>query len=65
MQHGRDRVFARLASPQELEELQLNEPTAVMVTCHTAWDTEGRPLTYEEGIAPPERWTAYEYEIGS
>ena len=63
MSRGQDRIAARLATAEELAELALPEPSAVLVTLHTVWDTEGQPLSYEEGIAPPERWTTYDYPI--
>ncbi|REE96648.1 GntR family transcriptional regulator [Thermomonospora umbrina] len=65
MRQGQDRIAARLATAEELQELALPDPSAVLVTLHTVWDEDDRPLSYEEGIAPPERWTTYDYPISA
>ncbi|WP_019632624.1 GntR family transcriptional regulator [Actinomadura atramentaria] len=63
MRHGQDRIAARLATPDEIRELALPDPSAVLVVQHTVWDDEDRPLSFEEGIAPPGRWTTYAYGV--
>ncbi|MFJ9692527.1 GntR family transcriptional regulator [Kitasatospora sp. NPDC101183] len=53
---GRDWWAARLATAEELELLQLEAPAAVAEVRHVAYDADGRPLAYEVGIHPGERW---------
>lgn len=57
---ARDTWTARLATPEERELLGLEDPSAVAESRHTAWCAEGRPLTYEVGIAPGGRWARTE-----
>ncbi|MEV0990994.1 GntR family transcriptional regulator [Streptomyces sp. NPDC049949] len=49
---GIDTTTVRLASQSECGHLALDEPTAVAVLLHTAYDHEGRPLVCEEGVTP-------------
>lgn len=49
---GVDVTKVRLATDVEAEHLALDEPTAVAVVLHTAYDQEGRPLVCEEGATP-------------
>jgi len=46
-------VLSRLASSDEADEFGLPMPLAVLESRHTAWDTVGKPLTYEVGLARP------------
>jgi GntR family transcriptional regulator len=64
--HARDQVSARLASADELRDLQLEGPAAVLVIRHVVYDTEDMPLEFAEAIYPPGQWTAeQEYPIES
>lgn len=62
---ARDRISARLASAEERSFLELDDPAAVLVTSHTVYDTDERPVEYSESVAPPEAWTVeHEYPVG-
>jgi DNA-binding GntR family transcriptional regulator len=58
----RERVFARLASREEVETLILDNPAAVLVAYHTYFDTQGDVLSYELSVYPPDR-VRYEDEV--
>lgn len=58
----RERVFARLATPDEARTLGLTEPDAVLVAYHTIFDVDGDIMSYELSIYPPER-VRYEDEV--
>ena len=64
--YARDQVSARLASDDELQELNLHGPAAVLVIQHVVYDTEDMPLEFAEAVYPPSQWTAeQEYSIES
>ncbi len=44
-------VLARMAGAEEAAELKAALPLAVLESRFTTWDTDGRPLTYEVGLA--------------
>jgi DNA-binding GntR family transcriptional regulator len=63
---ARDQVAARLASAEELRDLALQGPAAVLVIRHVVYDTEDVPLEFAEAIYPPDQWTAeQDYPIES
>ncbi|MFC5029970.1 GntR family transcriptional regulator [Streptomyces sp. DSM 41987] len=49
---GTDVTTVRLASDEEMQQLQLTAPVAVAVILHTAYDQHGRALVCEEGVTP-------------
>jgi DNA-binding GntR family transcriptional regulator len=62
--YARDRVSARLASADELRDLSLRGPAAVLVFRHIVYDTEDSPIELTEAVYPPGEWTAeQEYAI--
>jgi DNA-binding GntR family transcriptional regulator len=64
--YARDQVSARLASAEELRDLDLTGPAAVLIIRHVVYDTEDVPLEYAEAVYPPGQWTAeQEYTIES
>jgi GntR family transcriptional regulator len=62
-----DRVTARLATPQEADELQLGGgPAAVLVVHHVLYDAAGQPLEFAEAVLPQGRWSFSEdYEVAT
>jgi DNA-binding GntR family transcriptional regulator len=64
--YARDQVSARLASANELRELNLQAPAAVLVIRHVVYDAEDVPLEFAEAVYPSGQWTAeQEYPIES
>ncbi|MEV4703776.1 GntR family transcriptional regulator [Actinoplanes sp. NPDC049316] len=62
--YARDQVAARLATPQEVEVLKLESPSAVLAYRHTVYDRSDQPLEFAEAVYPPEVWTIeQEYPI--
>ena len=62
--YARDRASARLASADELRDLNLRGPAAVLVFRHVVYDTEDVPIEFAEAVYPPGQWTAeQEYAI--
>ncbi|MFI6344147.1 GntR family transcriptional regulator [Streptomyces sp. NPDC050560] len=47
---GVDRTTVRLATDEEARLLEVDQPTAVAVALHTAFDQDRRPLVCEEGV---------------
>jgi DNA-binding GntR family transcriptional regulator len=56
--YARDRVSARLAMADELRDLELRGPAAVLVFHHVVYDTEDAPIEFAEAVYPPDQWTA-------
>jgi DNA-binding GntR family transcriptional regulator len=57
-QLGRDRITARLATPDESDALRLGDgPAAVLVIHHTAFDAAGEPIEFAEAVFPQGRWS--------
>ena len=55
---ARDRVTARLASPEEVAQLKiLEKPAAVLVVQHTTFDAQGEPIEFVEAVYPSGRFT--------
>jgi DNA-binding GntR family transcriptional regulator len=54
---ARDQLGTRLASIDELRELHLDEPAAVLIVHHIVYDANERPLEVAEAVYPPDRWT--------
>jgi DNA-binding GntR family transcriptional regulator len=55
---GRDRISARLAAEAEAQALHLGEePAAVLVIHHTAFDAAGEPIEFAEAVFPQGRWS--------
>jgi DNA-binding GntR family transcriptional regulator len=64
--YARDQASARLASADELRDLGLRGPAAVLVFRHVVYDTDDMPLEFAEAVYPPGQWTAeQEYSIES
>ena len=64
--YARDQASARLASADELRDLGLRGPAAVLAFRHVVYDTEDMPLEFAEAVYPPGQWTAeQEYPIES
>jgi GntR family transcriptional regulator len=64
--YARDQVSARLASVNELRELDLQAPAAILVIRHVVYDAEDVPLEFAEAVYPSGQWTAeQEYSIES
>ncbi|MFI5976986.1 GntR family transcriptional regulator [Streptomyces sp. NPDC051452] len=49
---GTDVTTVRLAGDEEARLLGLDQPAAVAVVLHTAWDQDQLPLVCEEGVVP-------------
>jgi GntR family transcriptional regulator len=61
---ARDRMLARLATPEECTRLDLTDPAAVLVIYHLVYDMDDRPLEFVEAICPPDAWSfEQEYSI--
>jgi DNA-binding GntR family transcriptional regulator len=65
MTTAQDRLAARLANAVERDELQLDEPAAILEVQHTVSDADDRPMTFEVNIVPANRWTTYEYPVAT
>jgi GntR family transcriptional regulator len=62
--YARDQVSARLASADELRDLKLQGPAAVLTIRHVVYDSDDVPLEFAEAVYPPGQWTAeQEYPI--
>lgn len=54
---ARDRVAARLATPDEAKALGLpSQRDAVLVIRHTTFDSQGDPLEFVEAVYPSDNW---------
>jgi GntR family transcriptional regulator len=61
---ARDRMLARLATPEECTMLGLTGPAAVLVIYHLVYDMDDRPLEFVEATCPPDSWSfEQEYSI--
>ena len=56
--YARDQMSARLASADELRDLKLQGPAAVLTIRHVVYDTDDMPLEFAEAVYPPGQWTA-------
>ena len=57
-QVARDRISARLATPQEAAALRLGEePSAVLLVHHETYDQAREPIEFVEAVYPPGQWT--------
>lgn len=65
MTTAQDRVAARHATAVEREQLQLDDPAAVLEVRHTVLDAEDQPMTFEVNIVPANRWATYEYPVAA
>jgi DNA-binding GntR family transcriptional regulator len=65
MTTAQDRLAARLAMDDEREQLQLDEPAAIMEVHHPVLDAADQPMTFEVNIVPANRWTTYEYPVAA
>jgi DNA-binding GntR family transcriptional regulator len=54
--YGRDQVAARLATAEETELLQLQEPAAVLAYRFTVYADDDAPIQTDEATYPPDRW---------
>jgi DNA-binding GntR family transcriptional regulator len=54
--YARDQVMARLATAEERRQLQLSRPSAALVYWLTVYDTNDRPLQFDEATYTPARW---------
>lgn len=55
--YGRDQVASRLATPDERELLDLDEPAAVLVYRLTVYGSDDRPIQCDDATYPPNQWT--------
>jgi DNA-binding GntR family transcriptional regulator len=53
---GRDRTAARLATDEERQVLDLEDPAAVLEQQRTIFDADDHPLQFDEAVYPPGRW---------
>lgn len=53
---GTDVTTVRLATDDEAEQLGVEQPAAVAVVLHAAFDKDGRALVCEEGVTPAALW---------
>jgi GntR family transcriptional regulator len=61
---ARDRMLARLATPEECDLLALTAPAPVLVIYHLVYDMDDRPLEFVEATCPPDSWSfEQEYSI--
>jgi DNA-binding GntR family transcriptional regulator len=65
MTTAHDRLAARLANPDECEQLQLDSPAAILEVHHTVLDADDQPMTFEVNIVPADRWATYEYPVAA
>lgn len=57
-QVGRDRISARLATPEEAAALELgDQPSAVLLVHHQTYDHNREPIEFVEAVYPPGQWT--------
>ncbi len=63
--YAEDRVCSRLATQEEVSDLELDPGSAVLIVHHVVFDLQDRPLEFAEATYPPNRW-AFEqgYPIG-
>ncbi|WP_245548117.1 GntR family transcriptional regulator [Nocardia pneumoniae] len=62
--YARDQVCARQASAEERQALALPDHAPALVYWLTAYDSNDRPLEFDEAVYPPERWAfPQEYSI--
>lgn len=54
--YARDKVAARLATPDEQESLALSSPAAVLTYRLTVHDQADLPIQFDEAVYPPDRW---------
>jgi DNA-binding GntR family transcriptional regulator len=54
--YAEDRMSARNATDVEMEDLQLESGSAVLVIHHVVYDLQDRPLEFAEATYPPHRW---------
>lgn len=63
---GRDQAAARLATAEERQVLDLDEPSAVLEQQRTIFDTSDQPLQFDEAVYPQGRWVLdQEYPLSS
>jgi DNA-binding GntR family transcriptional regulator len=55
--YGRDQVASRLATPEEVRLLHLEEPAAVLIYRFTVFDNRDLPLQTDDSTYPPDQWT--------
>jgi len=65
MTTAQDQLAARLATADERDQLQLDEPAAVLEVHHTVLDADDQPMTFEVNIVPANRWATYEYPVAT
>jgi DNA-binding GntR family transcriptional regulator len=65
MTTAQDRLTARLATADEREQLQLDQPAAILEIHHTVSDADDQPMTFEINIVPAGRWATYDYAVAT
>lgn len=55
--NARDQLGARLATKDEIKELELDDGGAVLAVHHIVYDANEQPLEVAEAVYPPNRWT--------
>jgi len=61
---GRDQLAADEATDQDARDLGLERGAPVLRGRNWYWDADGGVIEYGESVSKPQRWTAYDYEIG-
>ena len=61
---GRDLLAADEATEQDAQDLGLEPGAPVLRGRNWYWDADGGVIEYGESVSKPQRWTAYDYEIG-
>ncbi len=55
-EYARDQVAARLATAEERQLLELDEPAAVLTYRLTVFDGTDEPVQFDDSVYPPDRW---------
>jgi GntR family transcriptional regulator len=63
--YGRDQVAACLATSDEAQLLELEEPAAVLVYRFTVYSRDDQPIQTDDATYPPDHWAfRQEYPLG-
>lgn len=58
--HGMQTISARIATPYEMEQLELDPPGVVITQDATQFDSEDRVIEYSESTTDPQRYPFYQ-----
>lgn len=59
----KERVAASLATEEQADFLELDQPAAVLLKEHLWVDTDGKPFCFGQGVHRPHEWSDYEVMI--